>query len=379
MTRIFGDFQEGFGASVVGGDGGRVLHVRNLNDGGLGSLRHYVSLNEPRIIRFDVAGNIELESPISIGKGELTIDGGDAPCGGICLKNEGIQVRADEVILKNLRVRPGPDAKDPDNNDCIQFISVNNGLVSNCSLSWSTDEMVTVTGSTNITIQWCILSEALQFSTHIEQPHSMGLFITNESNRVSAHHNLIAHVRFRNPTIFTGLFDFRNNIIYNPRDHNFFAPSSAPIKANWIGNWVIRGPDTAKPRSLRIIPEAFSDTSQIFLYNNRDDVRVNDTMEEAQILHSWPVVPDQVIETELDMPMIRTTDAPDALEDVLAYAGAMLPTVDPIDLRIKQDTIFGTGQIIDDPAEVGGWSDLTDLDCRNRNLISIWKRMLRNR
>ena len=139
MPRIFGDIQEGYGASVVGGEGGRVVRVSNLNDGGSGSLRHYVGLNEPRIIRFDVAGNIELESPIVINNPELTVDGSDAPCGGVCLKTEGIQVRADEVIIKYLRVRPGPDALNPSNNDCIQFIGANNGLVSNCSLRWSTD------------------------------------------------------------------------------------------------------------------------------------------------------------------------------------------------------------------------------------------------
>ncbi len=377
MPRIFGDIQEGYGANVIGGNGGRVVRVRNLNDGGFGSLRHYVGLNEPRIIRFDVAGNIELESPIVINNPELTIDGSDAPCGGICLKNEGIQVRADEVIVKYLRVRPGPDAIDPDNNDCIQFINVNNGLVSNCSLSWSTDELLTISGSRNVTVQWCILSEALRNSTHSEQPHSMGLFVTSTSDRVSIHHNLIAHVYFRNPTIESGNADVRNNIIYNPRLVNFMSPIYSAIHANWVGNWRISGADTSKPISLKIFGGPFTASSEYYLFNNRDATRINDDMDEARILDNWPVVPDNVIGTEFDMPHIRTTDAPDALEDVIAYAGAMLPIVDPIDLRIKQDVIYVTGQIIDDPSEVGGWPELVDLNCRSRNVFS-WIGGLKN-
>jgi len=54
--------------------------------------------------------------------------------------------------------------------------------------------------------------------------------------------------------------------------------------------------------------------------------------------------------------------AEDALVDVLANAGATLPARDAVDARIVADVRNGTGGLIDDPAEVGGWPDLTGGD-----------------
>ena len=53
---------EGFGAYTLGGRGGKVIFVDNLNDDGPGSLRAAVTDPEPRIVIFRVSGTIELES-----------------------------------------------------------------------------------------------------------------------------------------------------------------------------------------------------------------------------------------------------------------------------------------------------------------------------
>ena len=44
---------EGYGMYTVGGRGGRVIKVRNLNDSGDGSLRAAVEAKGPRIVIFD--------------------------------------------------------------------------------------------------------------------------------------------------------------------------------------------------------------------------------------------------------------------------------------------------------------------------------------
>jgi len=59
---------EGFGAQSVGGRGGRVLFVTNLNDGGPGSLRSATEADGPRTVIFRVSGTIALKSTLAIKK-----------------------------------------------------------------------------------------------------------------------------------------------------------------------------------------------------------------------------------------------------------------------------------------------------------------------
>ena len=58
---------EGYGRYVTGGRGGVVRHVTNLNDSGTGSFRAAVNGTAKKIVVFDVAGVIELNSDVSIG------------------------------------------------------------------------------------------------------------------------------------------------------------------------------------------------------------------------------------------------------------------------------------------------------------------------
>ena len=85
---------EGFGAYSVGGRGGRIIFVTNLEDYILGkepeipgSLRSACQAEGPRIVVFRVSGIIELKATLVIGNPYITIAGQTAPGDGICLKN----------------------------------------------------------------------------------------------------------------------------------------------------------------------------------------------------------------------------------------------------------------------------------------------------
>ena len=66
---------EGAGTPPPAGRGGRVIRVTNLNDSGPGSLREALSANGPRIVIFDVAGEITLRSNLTIRNPYLTLAG----------------------------------------------------------------------------------------------------------------------------------------------------------------------------------------------------------------------------------------------------------------------------------------------------------------
>src|SRR5690349_3267163 len=70
---------EGFGSLSVGGRGGKVIEVTNLDDAGPGSLRAAVEVEGPRIVVFRVAGTIELQSGLVVAEPFITISGQTAP------------------------------------------------------------------------------------------------------------------------------------------------------------------------------------------------------------------------------------------------------------------------------------------------------------
>ncbi len=75
---------EGYGESVRGGAGGEVVRVTTLEDAGPGSLREALQAGSgPIVIEFDVAGEIVLQSNVSIRRPFVTIHGASAPAPGI--------------------------------------------------------------------------------------------------------------------------------------------------------------------------------------------------------------------------------------------------------------------------------------------------------
>jgi pectate lyase len=361
---------QGFGATTVGGRGGTVYEVTNLDDSGPGSLRDAVEAKGPRIVVFRVDGTIEEHTPLKIEHPFITIAGQTAPGGGITLSGEEVRVQTHDVVIRHLRIRTG-DVVVPvdgwDNRDVINFGAPDNlggtynVVIDHCSLSWSVDETLTTWyGSHDITVQNCILSEALYHSFHPKGPHSMGILISDGSYRISIHHDLLADINGRNPQVCdSGVVDIRNNVVYNWGEYAalFKSPDQ---KINFIANAYQAGPDAGtsfSPSAVKLHDDATP--MQLCIEDNIDPVctSLNDDNWDMVVWTDCLQVTDLSLRraTEFNHPTTATMDVSVAYAYVLKYAGATRPERDAIDTRIVGDVQNGTGGIIDSPADVGGW------------------------
>jgi len=224
---------EGFGAESIGGAGGEIIWVTNLNDNGPGSFREAIAAQGPRIVRFKVGGIIQLEAPIRVENGRLTIDGASAADkGGITLCNYGLALyglTCRDVIVQHIRVRRASGGGDG--------IGIGGGahriLIDHCSVSWADDENFGINKGHYVTVQWCIIAEGLIEGEHPEGGHSMGMLVALGANHVSIHHNFFTGNMGRNALLSgvggygsepaknealympTAMFDFRSNLLYN--------------------------------------------------------------------------------------------------------------------------------------------------------------------
>ena len=216
---------EGCGKYSLGGRGGKEYVVTSLaDDGSEGTLRHAVEAEGPRIVTFAVSGDIHLTAPLNIENPYLTILGQTAPGEGITLRDHNVYITADHVIMRYLRMRLGSEAKVEA--DAVGARHCRYLIIDHCSISWATDENASFYNFADATIQWCIISEALNSSVHHKGKHGYGGIWGGRN--VSFHHNLFAHNNSRNPRFdhprlywnndllrYRGTVDFVNNVVYN--------------------------------------------------------------------------------------------------------------------------------------------------------------------
>ncbi len=368
---------EGFGAYTLGGRGGKVIFVDNLNDDGPGSLRAAVTDPEPRIVIFRVSGTIELESHLVVQHPYITIAGQTAPGDGICLKKYLLKIdNTHDIIIRGIRVRPGIESGLSGGSiDGIDVQRSHHVILDHCTAGWSCDEILNTNKNTrDITVQWCIFSESLNNSIHEKGEH--GYAATIGGYRASYHHNLFAHNKGRNSSIGgdddnrTELLDFRNNVVYNWISR---VCDGKPRTMNFVANYYKQGPATPSDNEYIIAEiqasEKYGYTSRWYIGDNfvtgYPDLTADNWGGGVRFGEGTSMEKNREY-TPFENAGYMTRDAAQAYEEVLDHAGVTVPRRDTVDKRVVEDVrtgsaTFGNG-IIDSVDEVGGWPELLTYD-----------------
>lgn len=375
---------EGAGARTPGGRGGRVLEVTTLADAGPGSLRAALEEKGPRTVVFRVGGLIELKSRLQINEPFVTVAGQTAPGDGICIKGETTEINTHDVILRYLRFRRG-ELKRRD--DALGGYPQGNIILDHLSASWGLDENLSLyrwlekgpdgkdikRPTTNMTIQWCISSEALDLNNH-------AFGGTMGGKNVSIHHNLFASNTGRNPSIGYGdHVDFRNNVVFNWQ-HRTLDGGDATSHLNVVNNYFKPGPACGqgdiqfricRPQHLDMFAEGTT-PGKWFVADNvvEGNEKVTQNNWEGGVQFDEPDIKrlgsvESVIAkvrgaAPWPAPKLTEQRAAEAYALVLERAGATLPKRDAVDRRIIASVksgkpTVGKNGILTTPADAGGW------------------------
>ncbi len=379
---------EGFGKYSIGGRGGKVYEVTNLNDSGPGSFGAACEANEPRTVVFRVSGTIPLEKEMKLRNPYLTIAGQTAPGDGICVKNYQFNFDTQHMIIRYMRFRPGDEKhKEQDGfgggGDHI--------MVDHCSVSWGIDETLSINKASNLSVQWCLVSESLTKSLHKKGSHGYGGLWGGPGG--SFHHNVLAHHSSRNPRASgnadSGLLDFRNNVIYNWGFNSAYGGELWP--RNWINNYYKFGPATSEEVRHRIFLQK-DPRGKMYLDGNymwgcpevtRDNWKGVDFAPDGEATEKT---------LRVDAPYIvapvKTQSAERAYRKVLKEVGCSLHR-DSVDERVVKEIRTGTATygetyggggkgLIDSQSAVGGWPELRSLpapvDTDHDGMPDAWER-----
>lgn len=352
---------EGAGALTPGGRGGEVYLVTTLDDDGPGSLRDAVS-KPNRIIVFRVGGTIRLKSRLSIRASNLTLAGQTAPGGGICIADYAVDIRASDLVLRHLRFRLG-DVTRQETDSLTLWHGVRRVIIDHCSVSWSVDEGLSLAGDVqDVTVQWCIIAEALKESVHKKGEHGYGS-LSRASGKVTWHHNLWAHNDARNPRLGDNYgkdprptFDLRNNVIY---DYGSTATglTQGVFAANYVGNYIRPGPSSRA--KVPIKTSASKSDMRFFVDANlfeADESLTGEAMFDELEKDGKRYI--TLVDKPFEMPPVTTSTAKEAFAEVMKDVGATLPKRDSADTRVIEQVQNREGKMINSPTDVGGWPEL---------------------
>lgn len=366
----------GFGAAAKGGEGHPVVWVTTLEDSRPnaepipGSLRDALTGGN-RMVRFGVSGNIQLLSDLQIRYSHVTIDGSNAPGGGVALWGYSLVIDADDVIVRNLRFRGShPTAE----HDGLVVAGGRDILIDHVSCSWATDECISIygygyTGSgtvRNLTIQHSLIAEA-----PAHKPY--GMLVDGDVADVTWYRNVFAKNPNRNPQITTGRrglpgnkgkllsgvgrYELLQNVVYDAIYSTRLENQSPDwtIELDVIGNLWKPGPQFPAPKIPLMVFDDPPSRGPIHVYaaENVDLSRVpHKPVRDCDVFSlerpnmpcsGWS--PDHAASArQVKHHAAPAGRAADALDEILAAAGATLPCRDAADRRVIDEVRTGSGR-----------------------------------
>jgi len=364
---------EGYAALTTAGSGRDVnppvstlYKVTNLNADGAGSLKDCIIASGARVCVFEVAGEIQLVTDLQINKPYITIAGQTAPSPGITFSGGGLRIQTHDVLVQHLRVRVGDDliGTTPSSRDGINMTGVSNGsldlsnvLIDHVSVSWAIDENMAFynPGVQDITVSHSIIAEGLNNSLHPKGQHSMGILIGKDVDDISISGNLFIHNNTRNP-IMQGNINLgrptntviNNNLIYNPGFLGIRLDNAGDRNSSLIGNVVVPGFNSLAADEAVYVHASIGTNSQLFMLKNDCARRFDDTWSCAANKVSPQVAAEGIISSIAVAWVSPLTVIPETSVEtsVLLNAGARPADRDAVDLRLIDDVMNRTGQLI---------------------------------
>ncbi len=159
----------GYGAGTTGGSGGKVYSVSTWSQ-----LKAALQASGPRIVR--LTGSADLDGggeKLKVRNGNLTIDGSGWSGS---LRRYSIVIEASNVIVTQLRLRPGDQIDDVGEGDGLTINpgiggSLSNIVIDHCSLLWAPDVTLAILNNvSDVTVQYSILGAGLYYSANPSQP-----------------------------------------------------------------------------------------------------------------------------------------------------------------------------------------------------------------
>jgi len=298
---------EGLGSMTTGGRGGKVIYVTSLNSDGPGSFAEALNTTGPRIVLFNVSGQIILPKDVWITEPDMTVIGYSAPgegieiCGRICMA-------AGNIIMRGMRFRLRPPlAADGMNTRG----DLHNIIFDNCSFAYGSDEILRFIGQGHTfwgyTFQYCNIGPGMAgLGSHPYGPEIGGAG--------SIHHCILQNTLSRSPEVDCSLIDWRNNIMFNNRSGH---SKRLANKFNFVNNLIIDNPEVAYRFS-------FNATESNYAVGNIHDV-------DGGLKPFNPVPRYTYVKAPFRTMPVTTNDAKQLEKKLLPIIGAFLPTHDATD------------------------------------------------
>jgi len=220
---------EGSAAGSVGGRGGQVIEVTNLNDSGSGSLRACIQASGPRTCVFRVSGLISNKSRLQVRNPYLTIAGQTAPGGGIVLggpnqNGEALFISTHDVIVRYVTYN-GDNPNTPTGPDTgtvgfeLTSGNVYNVILDHVTARWWGNKgflmMSNDGGPTHDdTLQWSLMYEPNAAHPVGPMTDATSSPATGDSN-LDFHHNMFANTGHRLPLFNCKSGRWQNNLVFN--------------------------------------------------------------------------------------------------------------------------------------------------------------------